>query len=899
MTTTAKSRPSPRSSWELLRPRAQCKQQYPLSSPVPASGPGRTPMSVGQAMPPPTSTPASRAPRLPQEVRSASPSYFGAIVDPTNDPVDASDVWHTKGNWSPPTSSIHSTAAPSPKVVPLDPNSQFEIFRQRSESNPFTLSHGGLPQLDANPSSPKPKSSFGGRATSPPAFAEPHLHAHQQQRQLSAVSPMEIDSAYQSQREGSQPSESPSFFDLPRRQSPANLLAEEHCYKDQIKPLLLSDRFLRRSLPHNQLSAPSTAKTTVNSSQRSYTLPASLEETGVLITVQRLAELLARERDDLLLLDLRVSPQFTKSRIAGAINLCLPTTLMKRPSFNVQKLEASFQKEEEKQKFRKWKTSKYIVVYDVNSLSMNDAATPIHTLRKFTNEGWSGEAYILKGGFIAFSTAFPGVVDHAEREQHNIARSTLSIDPLKPGDVPVAGGCLMPPAKTAANPFFSNIRQNMDLIDGVGQMPLKRPQGMMTEDERDLPRWMRDAISQSDGGKTVSDRFLAIEVAEQRRMRDALTCDVSYGISKPAGRSQVQLAGVEKGAKNRYNNIWPYDHARVRLQSCAEGSCDYINASHVKAERSNKRYIATQGPLPTTFQDFWSVVWEQDVRVIVMLTAEVEGGQLKCHIYWTGKEYGPVKVKALSERRVSLETSKTRPGTSRRRSTNASSEPPLMDQPHIIVRKFAVTHSAHPFSPMREVTQIQYSSWPDLGTPAHPSHLLGLVEQCDAVVRSTMSPTFTSRASEPDPPVQRPVIVHCSAGCGRTGTFCTVDSVIDMLKRQRCKQDTWGNGYGSSVTETDATVAIGKGVEEGGDTDGDWVTRNDDDLIAKCVSDFRYQRLSMVQTLRQYVLCYETVLEWLVAQKPSRPFSNNNNNINNRRPAAAGGGGGTRWSYSQ
>jgi tyrosine-protein phosphatase 2/3 len=216
---------------------------------------------------------------------------------------------------------------------------------------------------------------------------------------------------------------------------------------------------------------------------------------------------------------------------------------------------------------------------------------------------------------------------------------------------------------------------------------------------------------------------------------------------------------------------------------------------------------------------------------------------------------------------------------SRRRSTNASSESPQVEQPHIVVRKFAVTHSAHPFSPMREITQIQYSSWPDLGTPAHPSHLLGLVEQCDAVVRSTATPAVSSQASDPNPPTQRPVIVHCSAGCGRTGTFCTVDSAIDMLKRQRSKQNVWGN---SSTTGLDTVGKDRSAIERDG-VDGDWIARDDEDLIAKCVSDFRDQRLSMVQTLRQYVLCYETVLEWLVAQKPPRPSKS---------------AGGTRWSYS-
>jgi protein-tyrosine phosphatase len=208
----------------------------------------------------------------------------------------------------------------------------------------------------------------------------------------------------------------------------------------------------------------------------------------------------------------------------------------------------------------------------------------------------------MSGGFAAFSKAVPDMIDHVERGEDNATRKTLSIDPPMSGDVPVAGGCLMPSVNTAANPFFSNIRQNMDLICGVGQMPLKRPQAMTKEDEKDLPKWICEAINQEDGGKAVSELFLAIEKAEQCRMKDALSCDVSYGTPKPAGRNQVQLSGVEKGTKNRYNNIWPYDHARVKLQSCAKGSCDYINASHVKAERSNKRYIATQGPLPATFQ---------------------------------------------------------------------------------------------------------------------------------------------------------------------------------------------------------------------------------------------------------------------------------------------------------
>lgn len=251
-----------------------------------------------------------------------------------------------------------------------------------------------------------------------------------------------------------------------------------------------------------------------------------------------------------------------------------------------------------------------------------------------------------------------------------------------------------------------------------------------------------------------------------------------------------------------------------------------------------------------------------------MLTAESEGGQLKCHPYWKSADYGPLKVKALSEKRVLLPYSRDspkpsksheRPSMGRRRSTNPTStggedihkdvKSPSADTPHVTIRKLGVSHTGHPFAPLHEVTQLQYSCWPDFGVPAHPTHVLGLIEQCNAIVRSYSN---TSDSSEPEPSGQRPVVVHCSAGCGRTGTFCTVDSVLDMLKRQRRKRAGMSQQGGMDVDEEA------------------WVDRDDVDLVAKTVEDLRDQRLSMVQSLRQFVLCYETVLEWLVRQETEK-----------------------------
>ncbi len=179
-----------------------------------------------------------------------------------------------------------------------------------------------------------------------------------------------------------------------------------------------------------------------------------------------------------------------------------------------------------------------------------------------------------------------------------------------------------------------------------------------------------------------------------------------------------------------------------------------------------------------------------------MLTAEKEGAQVKAHNYWDKKQYGPFRLEYRSEKRVSIDPSRIhrhrqRPAAVKRMytgpqlpMTSLAKEEKSSDHPYVIVRRFTLSHEKQPFESLREITQLQYSSWPDFGAPAHPTHLLGLVEQCDAVARSINR----THSGEPEPPNKRPMLVHCSAGCGRTGTFCTVDSVIDMLKRQRISQ---------------------------------------------------------------------------------------------------------------
>jgi protein-tyrosine phosphatase len=199
---------------------------------------------------------------------------------------------------------------------------------------------------------------------------------------------------------------------------------------------------------------------------------------------------------------------------------------------------------------------------------------------------------------------------------------------------------------------------------------------------------------------------------------------------------------------------------------------------------------------------------------------------------------------------------------------------------------------------MREITHLHFAAWPDFGSPAQPSHLLALVELANVMQRAALpvdsasvmrSPTMEAMPitwyDEPEQDTNaRPMLVHCSAGCGRTGTFCTVDSVIDMLKRERQARSRGNKGHDHegdismddavsprttmqgffSASPRRSSMEKGKRTSQSSPSiDTAWMHDDSVDLIQRTVEDFREQRISMVQSLRQYVLCYETVMEWI------------------------------------
>ncbi|XP_066297793.1 receptor-type tyrosine-protein phosphatase F-like isoform X2 [Branchiostoma lanceolatum] len=229
--------------------------------------------------------------------------------------------------------------------------------------------------------------------------------------------------------------------------------------------------------------------------------------------------------------------------------------------------------------------------------------------------------------------------------------------------------------------------------------------------------------------------------------------------------------------KNRFKNIVTYDSGRVKLNPIpGVAGSDYISASYMDGYKAPRKYIAAQGPLPNTVDDFWRMIWDTKAKNIVMVTNLKENNKQKCTQYWpdSGKKiYGDIDV-------------------------TLADTIPMVDH---VTRIFLVGKEGIPAK--REVTQFHFLGWPDFGLPRSP---MGLLKFRRAVI-TKMAPR------------DMPIVVHCSAGVGRTGTFITIDAMLEMMQAEE-KVDVFG-----------------------------------------FVSRMRQNRSTMVQTKAQYVFIYRALLE--------------------------------------
>ena len=282
-------------------------------------------------------------------------------------------------------------------------------------------------------------------------------------------------------------------------------------------------------------------------------------------------------------------------------------------------------------------------------------------------------------------------------------------------------------------------------------------------------------------------------------------------------------------ALNRYSDILPFDQCRIVLPSTG----DYINATRLISPVFKTQYVSTQGPLPQTFCDFWYMVWEESCPVIVMLTKEEDSGRLKCHRYWPEKD----------------ETSRYSKKTDSEEMTFKIFNAETIDLMNgkIIIREFAVKRECRPLNEIdgnvsleiRKVKLLQFLDWSDHG-PCDPRSLLTVIDIAN-YIRSQKPTEWIIHSDTNTLATPGPMIVHCSAGVGRTAVFCTVDTVLSILE--------FSSGCKLAFHES--------------------LPKND--LIAITVNHFRSQRPGAIQSRSQFQLCYDAVLlrigDWFLEGK--------------------------------
>ncbi|KAL5486487.1 hypothetical protein EMCRGX_G018974 [Ephydatia muelleri] len=240
-----------------------------------------------------------------------------------------------------------------------------------------------------------------------------------------------------------------------------------------------------------------------------------------------------------------------------------------------------------------------------------------------------------------------------------------------------------------------------------------------------------NSLSKTKSGKTINgfqEQFSLLDMVSRRPSPD----ECSDG-AQPYNK-----------AKNRYQNKLPYNASRPLLTTTGTEGSDYINASFVDGYKQCKGYIATQGPLQNTVEDFWRMVWEFKCRVIIMMCPLTEKGHESSYCYWPTEEEMAVSYGSIS---VTLQSQLLYDGYE--------------------VRTFNIRHKSEEQDTV--VTQLHYTEWPENGRPPNTASMVGLM---DTLTRTQMSTG------------NKPIVVHCNDGVGRTGTFITMHSELERLKAE-------------------------------------------------------------------------------------------------------------------
>ncbi|XP_061570510.1 tyrosine-protein phosphatase non-receptor type 12 isoform X2 [Cololabis saira] len=254
-----------------------------------------------------------------------------------------------------------------------------------------------------------------------------------------------------------------------------------------------------------------------------------------------------------------------------------------------------------------------------------------------------------------------------------------------------------------------------------------------------LRKFIQGVKAMSEGDKERGEDNFGSDFMRLRRLSTKYRTEKIYPTNVGEREENVK--------KNRYKDILPFDHSRVKLKlKTTNQDTDYINANFIKGMDGPEAYIATQGPLPNTVIDFWRMIWEYNVAVIVMACREFEMGRKKCERYFPLPEEETMSFGAF---KISYESEQTRTDYN--------------------IKILTVQYE----NETRRLTQFHYINWPDHDVPSSFDSILDMIG--------------LMREYQDNDDV--PICVHCSAGCGRTGAICAIDHTWNLLKAGKIPED--------------------------------------------------------------------------------------------------------------
>ncbi|CAI5756230.1 unnamed protein product [Candida verbasci] len=514
--------------------------------------------------------------------------------------------------------------------------------------------------------------------------------------------------------------------------------------------------------------------------------------------------------DDCLIIDIRPFVEFVKNHLISSLNICLPSTLLKRPNFSLIKSINSLPEYEQtkfKQFLDKNSPDSTLIIYDTFQNSLN----LFYYLRKVAVvDNLNCNIYLISGSLFEFQTSYPQIFTNSTKETTSdtllppiivppSSKSPVSISSnsstslsnfptsspmtINSSSTPILTSQFQLPKSNSSNinnplncPHFKfktdDLLNEMDYMDQCNKFNLYKL-NHIPADLSNIPNWLTNKILAHNvpSMQQLNLDYYNLEKLEKERLHNALNNRNAMSDEYPTINN-----GIEYGSKNRYKDILLYNHSRINLnhnKSDINSFENYINASML-----SNSYVASQAPLQNTIGDFYRMITNDQTKVIISLTESIENGMQKCVKFWT-------------------------PGTYQSHTDTFTTS--IINEATVHSTILRIIRIVKNGSEVFYTFQIQLLSWLDMESLNNPANLLEIIQLKQSLIGDGLA------------------LVHCSAGCGRTGTYCVMDTMISKIK------------HGNNINEN---------------------------TIFTIANDFRKQRMNLIQNCKQFYLIYDVLLIW-------------------------------------